>query len=598
MNKEKLESSIISFFKSDIIQEFSYSSIGCIFFIILYSFFPKQYWNETNRTTILLILTLSFFFVFIILNQFDSNKSFFKVNYKRNIILFSIFNFAAYLFLFYNAHWGYAGLASDNFYRTAYITQMAYSGYPQDFAYKGLSAFYAPFYWYCLALISRVFQIPSYKMIRVGLLITCYILPIVLFEMWKKIYSEKLAFVITLLTSNVLNIYDIDHVITALLFIPFFMYYFENCTNKEFAKKDYIMAGIIGSILFCIYFFYFIIIPIYYFITLIQDKNKFKDNLKHIFFIIIFIILFSSWFWAPLLKDILLIGFESHQNKYFHPNMLTYPLLHFIGFNIWIIGLVYIFRKYKLSPDLKVLGNLLLSIHIGFLIGFIGILIDFPLMHWRLFLLSTYILRISYSIFYVRFFIFLVDNDVLKRYKLNLNLYQVEIYYLIFIVIIQAFAHLNWISRSSGYDYAHEGNSMAYERDIIEELDYEDKIFLTSEWRVAMFLPIYLFLLPKPYFNHPSALYNQRIEFLIELSECNSSKEFHKKIINNKFDPIDYFYLDLKDNSTILRFVIIIEDFPNESYYEKIEFKRELFQDEKYFEEIEIDGEIIYRTKY
>ena len=158
---------------------------------------------------------------FYLLNQTESERGIFKINYKRNIILFSILNFVGYLFIFYNSNWGYNGLAGDNFYRTAYITHMYHSGYPQDFAYKGLSAFYAPFYWYCLALIAIIFQIPPYKMIRIGFLLIAYIMPIILFEMWKKIYNKKLAFIITIISSIYLvNIYSPDHMIGALLIIP------------------------------------------------------------------------------------------------------------------------------------------------------------------------------------------------------------------------------------------------------------------------------------------------------------------------------------------------------------------------------------------
>lgn len=483
------------------------------------SFFSKTLWYKSYGTTILLILTLSFFFVFILLNQIGSKNKFYNINYKRNLILFAVLNFAGYLFLFYNTHWGYNGIRGDNFYRTAYITKMYYSGYPQDFAYKDLSAFYAPFYWYCLALIAILFQIAPYKMIRVGILITCTIIPITTFEMWKKIYNEKLAFVITIVSTNIYIIYDIDHVIAGLLFIPFFMYYFENCTEKKFSKKNYISAGLIGSILFCTYFLYFMLIPIYYFISLIQNKNRFKENLKHVLLISLSLISFSSWFWIPVLKDILLIGFESHQNRYIWSKSFTYPIFTVIGFNSSIIGLVYIIWRYKLSRDIKILGNLFLSLNIAFLLGFIGILIGFPIMHIRLIEISSYILWVSSSIFYVRFFLFLADNGFLKRNKLNINLYQIEIYFLISIMIANLYAH--WYFTSQSYIYQAVTLKPSYlteVREIFEELDYEDKVFLTNEWGVAALIPIYLFLLPDPYFTHPSALYNQRVKFLIELS--------------------------------------------------------------------------------
>ena len=191
MNKDKVKTPILSLFKLDIIQEITFSGIGCIFFMILYPFFPDHYWDKTFRTTFILVLLLAFLFIFLIFNQADPQGNFFKINYKRNIILFSILNFAILYFLLYNTSFGINGMSGDNFYRSAYITQMAHSGYPQDFIYKGHSAFMAPFYWYLLALLARLFQIKPFKMLRIGLLITYYIFPIILFETWKKIYSFK-----------------------------------------------------------------------------------------------------------------------------------------------------------------------------------------------------------------------------------------------------------------------------------------------------------------------------------------------------------------------------------------------------------------------
>ncbi|MFX1443903.1 MAG: arabinofuranosyltransferase [Promethearchaeota archaeon] len=553
--------------------------------------------------TIILILTLSFFFVFLVFNQTDSKESIFKVNYKRNIILFSIFNFAGYLFLFYNTHWGYNGLLADNIYRTAFITKMYYSGYPQDFAYKGLSAFYAPLYWYCLALIAIIFQIPPYKMIRIGMLITVYVIPIVLFNLWKKIYEQKIAFTITIIsTIYLLSPYIIDHIVSALIFIPFFLYYFENYKNKAFTKFDYIKGGIIGAISFCTYFLYFLIIPIYYLIQLIQDKDELRKKFKHLNYLTISLLVFSSWYWGPLLKDIILLGFESHQNRYFSMEILTYPLLGYLGLSVWSIshalGIVYIIKKYKKSIDLKILGNLLIAVHIIFLIGLIAVIIKFPIMHYRFMTLSTYILMVSSSIFYVKFFLFLAENEILKNTNVKINLYQIEIFLLTVIFITQNTSNWYYLTQTSGYEAAQGGNSMDEQRKIFEKLDYEDKVFLTNEWKITMYLPIYLFLLPNPYYNHPSALYNQRIEFLVELSECDSSKEFYDKIMNNKFGPIDYFYLELKDNNTKLVLEVAVENFPEGRDYYEIHFDIGLFKDDRYFEEIQINDVLIYRTKY
>jgi len=134
--------------------------------------------------------------------------------------------------------------------------------------------------------------------------------------------------------------------------------------------------------------------------------------------------------------------------------------------------------------------------------------------------------------------------------------------------------------------------------DIFEELDYEDKVFLTTKYRVAAFIPIYCFLLPIPYYSHPSALYNERVKFLVELSECESSNKFHKKVVENEFEPIDYFFLDREKNNTVFTFEVAVETFPDGRKYYEIEFERTLFLNPRLFKEKIIDGKIIYKTIY
>ena len=131
------------------------------------------------------------------------------------------------------------------------------------------------------------------------------------------------------------------------------------------------------------------------------------------------------------------------------------------------------------------------------------------------------------------------------------------------------------------------------------ELDYEDKVFLTQYYEVAAFLPIYLFIVYNAHFNHPSALNNERIKFLKELAECDSSKEFYEKIISSKYGPIDYFILEpCDDNATEFLFDTAQLEYYPERWDVKIYFREELFESESYFERNKIKGVIIYKTIY
>ena len=108
-----------------------------------------------------------------------------------------------------------------------------------------------------------------------------------------------------------------------------------------------------------------------------------------------------------------------------------------------------------------------------------------------------------------------------------------------------------------------------------------------------------MFIANNPYFSHPSALNNEKIKFLKELSECNSTKEFYKKIMESKFGPIDYFILEPCDeNETEFLFDTAELEYYPERMTIKIYFKAELFESESYFERHRIKGEIVYKTVY
>ncbi len=252
MDELNIKKKVLPLIRSDIFQELIYSAIGCALFTFLFFLFPDEAWDYPYILAICGILTLTFLILLLIFNQVNPRNDFFKVNYKRNIILFSVFNYAGLCFLYFNTYFTTNGIMGDNFYRTAYVTKMANSGYPQDFIYKDLSPFIGPLYWYCLALFAILFNITPYRMLKLGMLFLAYAMPIILYEVWKKIYSKKIAFIISILSIIYLNDpYSPDHLIVALFIIPFILYYFENCTGKRFSLRNYLIAGLFGSIIFC-----------------------------------------------------------------------------------------------------------------------------------------------------------------------------------------------------------------------------------------------------------------------------------------------------------------------------------------------------------
>lgn len=188
------------------------------------------------------------------------------------------------------------------------------------------------------------------------------------------------------------------------------------------------------------------------------------------------------------------------------------PLFSFLTLNffgcILLVGVIYIFFKYQLSRDLKILGNLLISVYLIYLMGLIGILILFPIMHIRFLEITNYTLIISFSIFYSKFF-----KDIKSKLNLKSSLKQVQISFILLIILYQNHVNLNNLYNSQLYENSFNIKIPFETIGIFEELEYEGKVFLTKHWRVAAYIPIFLFIPYNPMYSHPAALYNQRINF-------------------------------------------------------------------------------------
>jgi hypothetical protein len=608
---KNLKITLLKIKKLDILQEIFFSGIGCLFVILIFNLFPNDWHfdssikNNYRPKTIIAIIVIIFLIIFLLSNRLsvNSNNSL-KINYKLNIIIFSMFNFALIYFLFYNTDFSICGINDDNWYRMAYISHMAESGYPHDYCYKGLSAYYFPVYYYILALIAKNFQIEPYKMLRFGFLFCYYIIPILLFEVWKKIYNAKTSFLISAISLVfLLDPHIISHLICILFLIPYVMYYYENCTLRIFKFRQYFNAGILGSFLFCLYPTYFFILPIYYIIKLFLNKNELILNFKRLTIITLLMILFSMWFWLPLLIDLILIGSEIHQNTLYNEIMIEIPFFSqvvafsLIGF-IMIIGLVFIFKRYSINRDIKILGNLFISIYILILIGFISILLKSPFfLFYRFFKIPKYILIISCSIFYVRFSSYITKINPIKKYNLNGIILKIETYLIIGLICYQSYINSKVMASVGTYEIALDQKVPNELIDVFEELEYKDKVFLTSYNEVCPFIPVYLFLCPVPHFSHPSALHNERVDFLRELAKCKTSESFYLKVINCKYDIIDYFFLKSRDNYTTFQITVWHDEFRNTKGYD-ILFNRSLFQNYEYFEEFIIEDYVIYKTNY
>lgn len=186
-----------------------------------------------------------------------------------------------------------------------------------------------------------------------------------------------------------------------------------------------------------------------------------------------------------------------------------------------------------------------------------------------------------------------------KDYSLRSS--KIKIYWifiLLLVVLIQNFQNAQNLENSSWVQSA-VNQTVPYEENMIfQNLNYENKVFLTDHYMSLVYLPIFLFISTNVYYAHPASLNNQRSAFLYNLSQYNNPEQFYNYLVNNNsFGHIDYFYLD-SYNSTDYVFKYTDEQISSGFCYRNIFFNKSVFENSKFFKEIDIHGQILFQTIY
>jgi len=432
MSDLELKKSYKSILKNDFLQEILFSVLGALSFFLFLFIVPQRLFFIRGRSRdyskiLLSMFVLIFFFIFLLINQKSAKIKFLEVSYKRNIIIFSIFNFSIHLILFFFTKFGLYLFTSTNL---------------KFFLIESYSNF-RPFYFF-----------------NYYFLLFYSLLPILLYEFWKRIYDEKTSFIISVVsTIFIIKPFYIDILISFFFIIPFIFYYIENIKKKEFRKKDYIIAGILGSIIICCFYISILILIIYLVIRIIVNHKDFKENYRQTIIILGLALVFSSWLIILLIFNVIFSAKGINQSITLK-NILTEffyffetSLISFSGF-FFIIGIIYILKKYKVSQELKILGNLLISVLVFFLISLIGTILNifFFQFHYLQFLL--YITIITFSLFYIQFFYLLTHRKIFKNSDFKGNFHHVELSLIIIIFFSQAYFNLDNIYNSEYFDLA------------------------------------------------------------------------------------------------------------------------------------------------
>lgn len=490
---------------------------------------------------------------------------YFKKDSKRFhwdlLILLSTYFVILYGILFIGTEYGMHGQWGDNGNRFAYLCKMiAYDTIFTDWYYKDLPGFYPPLWFYLMSLYAKVLSLEAYQTVKFGYLLTYLLYPWLLYYMWQKVTTKKIAAAISFVTIFIAYKY-LDWIyyehITAAIFIPWWLYYFENDDLSLSIKsnwKFYLSGGIIGGLIFMTYYYWFFIAVVAILISIVLkllDKKPFSEitrSLLNKFYLGVVIIVVSSVYWLPLVKSIFRYGSESSQNVWFgmhHADLTSLWNITSVESLLILGGIFFTFYLFKDEKYRKFM--------IWFIACLVMIIID------RIFNLSESSIQSRKILEFLHVFaaapLVIGLFDLIKNREFNPNIRKGFVGLFVLLILILSNAHTE-IEPSNFYKNAVNQRVPQNDLEVFSSVETHNKVFLTTHYLEACYLPYYMFITYNNMSSHTAGRYLEREKFIEEIAKIEDPEILAYLLAYNKFDKVDYIYLPF--DSTQMKFQMIL----------------------------------------
>jgi hypothetical protein len=472
---------------------------------------------------------------------------------KRPIApLLAVFAVSAYFliqygYLFRGTEYGMNGHWGDNGNRLAEICKMmAYGSFFQDWYLKDLPSFYPPGWFALMAVYAKIINIEAYQTVKWGYYLIFLVYPWLLYFSWRKLLSPVASAATTVIVLF-LGYEYMDWIyyesITAGLFIPWWLYYFEGGFNAESIGRPinwrkYVIGSLIGGLIFIVYYYWFAIVvvatPFILTATYLRTRSlqALRQAIVHKLILAAGVALVSAVYWAPLLRSIRRFGAESMQHLWFKERHLDLT------------------REWP-------------TVSIEAILIFAGVFAAFYL--WCKWGNG----RLVY--FYLGCLVMIVLDRALNLDQSSLQTRKLVEFAHLFAIIPLGAACVEWWKQASRFEELRRGivgvcllcllvvsnsHSAPQPEDfykiavnmrvpvgdlgIYRGVETEGKVFLTQDYLGSVYLPYYLFIPLNNMTAHTAGRYSQRELFIQQAVKIVEPELLAYALRYNRYSPIDY----------------------------------------------------------
>jgi hypothetical protein len=488
------------------------------------------------------------------------------------------------------------GIGGDEAFRIASIARASEHLLPADFAYRGLPAFYPPLYFTLLGRLVVVFGVPAYAAAKVGVALVALGVPLVAYVLWKRVVVDVVGAAAVAVAMLAVQNWDEPYAwIAVVAFVPWWILYIEQRGRRgapALHMRQLVVASLLGGALLMTYYYYFFVgglaLVLVSLAAVVRARSlRATPYGRNTVLVLVGTAVVSAIYWLPLAVSIVTTpGAESLQTRYFDRTMIPIPT-PFLQLTLpglaMLFGLVFLlatFRKVALSRQLL---TLLGGAYLWFVLGYVAVLLDHPVIAVRVVPLIECILAAGAGLGALHVARWSRSRDGGRSQVLPLLAVATGVG-----LVAASLAAIPQvpIQRTTkvpheflaGFDRATSGLP-------------EDATILTTDWRVVDFRPVTVFNVWNAHFAHPGAQFDDRSAFVRALASEQNPRRFAASLRHNPYDEIHAVLLDR--HAGRLRYKYWEDNFPRGTVLWAVDFDEAQFSP-KYFKRYRLGAQELF----
>lgn len=506
-------------------------------------------------------------------------------------------------------------IEADQRFYTAFVTKLAAQWGYGDVVYEGLPAFYPPLYFWLLARLANVVAIEPYITLKIGVLLTAFLMPYGVAWLW----GRSIAYPIAVGSAFAMLFYQewfkTAEWLSLVLFVPWWIYWVENSTKGTFATRReqllwWAVGGLIGSLIFQTYYYWFFIGGISLIFQVVWDRfnpdSPHRLDLKNVVAVLTSTSLFSIVYWGPYLVSMAVTGgWQPLQNRWLSEGKIPLPFPYLDGSleGVFLLaGLLYLLLTAGQNKVSRGMLALVAGVYGWSALGVVGMLTDRPLLTFRSYTVVEQVLAVAAIMGLMhlwqgknRSFSLTqgTEKGILERLQRAAPALALVLLFFFSQETMLRFLQDVMVTTARDAIYPQE---LVDTFESLTDSTYQNEVFLLGYgYRdLLAYRPLYTFLPWSAHFSHPAGLYRERVGFLEELAATTDPDLFATALMNNRYSRIDHLLLEREDTTWQLRFAD--DDFPNRTVERAFAFDEELFT-APYFEIKETHGMTLITPK-